>query len=114
MNPLISIILATFNASDTLTDAIKSVIAQEYKTWELLIIDDGSTDRTVHVAKELGVHHIHQLPTNRGLAIAFSRGLETALAAGADIIVNTDGDNQYVGADIAKLVAPIMAAWWKT
>ena len=76
---------------------------------EVLVIDDGSQDRTVEVAQALGVDHILQLPRNMGLATAFSRGLETALALGADIIVNTDGDNQYCGADIAGLVQPILS-----
>ena len=75
---------------------------------ELLVIDDGSTDRTVEVARECGVHHVVSHDVNRGLARAFMTGIEASLRAGADIIVNTDADNQYVGADIAKLVAPIL------
>lgn len=76
---------------------------------ELLVIDDGSTDRTAAVAREMGVHHIISFQQNQGLAAAFQAGLEAALAAGADIIVNTDGDNQYYGADVARLVEPILA-----
>ena len=76
---------------------------------ELLVIDDGSTDRTADVARELGVEHIVHLRRNRGLAAAFSAGIDACLHLGADIIVNTDGDNQYSGADIPKLVAPILA-----
>jgi len=75
---------------------------------ELLVIDDGSRDETVRVARSLGVEHIVCHRGNRGLARSFSSGLEYALRAGADIIVNTDGDNQYCGADIAKLVEPIL------
>ncbi len=75
---------------------------------ELLIIDDGSSDRTVEVARELGVHHIVRFPGNRGLARAFKAGLDASLRLGADVIVNTDGDNQYRGEDIAALVAPIV------
>lgn len=76
---------------------------------EVLIIDDGSTDQTIEVARRLGVDHIIRNKRNMGLARTFQRGLDACLDAGADIVVNTDGDNQYVGADIAKLVAPILA-----
>lgn len=75
---------------------------------EYLIVDDGSTDRTVEVARELGVHHIVRNTKNIGLARTFRRALEASLSKGADIIVNTDGDNQYAGADIALLVQPIV------
>jgi glycosyltransferase involved in cell wall biosynthesis len=75
---------------------------------ELLIVDDGSTDRTVEVAKELKVDHIIKNTENRGLARSFQKGLDACLLLGADIIVNTDGDNQYSGLDIPKLVQPIL------
>jgi len=75
---------------------------------ETQIIDDGSTDKTVEVARKLGVTHIVSYVGNKGLGNAFKRGVEHALAAGADIVVNTDGDNQYKGADIARLVIPIV------
>ncbi|MDH5527452.1 MAG: glycosyltransferase family 2 protein [Nitrospirota bacterium] len=75
---------------------------------EYLVIDDGSTDRTSQVARELGVHHVVRFTSNKGLARAFCAGMEYALTHGADIIVNTDADNQYYGPDIEKLVRPIV------
>lgn len=75
---------------------------------EVLVVDDGSTDRTVQVARDLGVQHIVCHKKNLGLAAAFATGLEAALAAGADVIVNTDGDNQYCGADVSALIQPIL------
>jgi len=73
-----------------------------------MVVDDGSTDRTAQVAQELGVQHIVCHKRNRGLAAAFVSGLDAALAAGADVIVNTDGDNQYFGADVETLIQPIL------
>ena len=75
---------------------------------EVLIIDDGSKDKTVEVAKELGVKNFVEMPHNSGLAKAFVAGLNKALSIGADIIVNTDADNQYCADDIEKLVKPIL------
>jgi glycosyltransferase involved in cell wall biosynthesis len=75
---------------------------------EIIIIDDGSTDRTVAVARELGVDHIVRHRNRKGLARAFRTGIDSCLRRGADIIVNTDGDNQYWGGDIPKLIAPIL------
>jgi glycosyltransferase involved in cell wall biosynthesis len=76
---------------------------------EWLIIDDGSIDATTAVARANGVDHIVRLTNNKGLASAFQAGLDACLKLGADVIVNTDADNQYQGADIGKLVAPILA-----
>ena len=76
---------------------------------EYLIINDGSKDNTVEVAMKWGVHHVVNFRTNRGLAKGFMAGLDACLKNGADIIVNTDADNQYVGADIEKLIAPILS-----
>jgi glycosyltransferase involved in cell wall biosynthesis len=76
---------------------------------ELLVIDDGSTDRTVEVARECGVQHIVRLTNTKGLAAGFQAGLDACLKLGANIVVNTDADNQYDGADVPKLVAPIIA-----
>jgi glycosyltransferase involved in cell wall biosynthesis len=75
---------------------------------EWLIIDDGSTDRTVEVARELGVEHVVRLTNHKGLAAAFQAGIDAGLKLGADVIVNTDADNQYEGTDIPKLVQPIL------
>ena len=78
------------------------------ETVEWLVIDDGSRDRTVEVAKACGVDHIVRLSHNQGLAKAFMSGLEASLKAGADIIVNTDADNQYCAGDIPQLIQPIL------
>jgi glycosyltransferase involved in cell wall biosynthesis len=79
-----------------------------FETVEWLIIDDGSTDRTIEVAREKGVDHVVRLTKHKGLAAAFQAGLDAGLKLGADVIVNTDADNQYEGTDIPKLVAPIV------
>src|SRR3954463_10729728 len=76
---------------------------------EWLVIDDGSKARTVEVAKQHGVHHIVRLTNNKGLAAGFQAGLDACLKLGADVIVNTDADNQYDASAIPRLVAPILA-----
>lgn len=75
---------------------------------EILVIDDGSTDKTSQVAKKHGVHHIVRHTQNKGLALSFADGIHKALHEGADIIVNTDADNQYPQKDIPKLIKPIL------
>ena len=99
-----------FNEEQTLPQTIADLPTQINGIDEIewLVIDDGSSDNTIEVAKKLGVHHIVINKKNMGLARSFRRGIEAGLKAGADIIVNTDGDNQYVGADISKLVEPIL------
>lgn len=76
---------------------------------ETLVIDDGSTDRTAEVARDAGVTYLLRFPVHLGLARAFSAGLDASLKLGADVIVNTDGDHQYPGAEVGRLVAPILA-----
>jgi glycosyltransferase involved in cell wall biosynthesis len=93
--------------SATLRDLPRSVPGFDIVEW--LVVDDGSTDATVDVARACGVDHVVRLRNHRGLAAAFQAGLDAALKLGADVVVNTDGDNQYSAADIAKLVAPIVA-----
>ena len=99
-----------FNEEDqlpgTLADLPRELPGIDAIEW--LVIDDGSVDRTVEVARENGVDHIVRLTNNKGLASAFQAGLDAALKLGADIVVNTDADNQYKGSDIGKLVAPIL------
>ena len=91
----------------TLSELPRQVAGVDEVEW--LIINDGSRDRTVEVAQACGVDHIVNLESNQGLAKGFMAGIEASLKAGADIIVNTDADNQYCAADIPKLIAPILA-----
>ncbi len=91
----------------TLADLPRKVTGFDEVEW--LVIDDGSTDRTVEVARDCGVDHIVKLTNNKGLASAFQAGMDAALKLGADVIVNTDADNQYSAADIPALVAPIVS-----
>jgi glycosyltransferase involved in cell wall biosynthesis len=91
----------------TLADLPREVAGFDSVEW--LVIDDGSTDRTIEVAREHGVDHIVRLTNNKGLAAGFQAGLDACLKLGADVIVNTDADNQYDASAIPRLVAPILA-----
>ncbi|NGX87083.1 glycosyltransferase [Rahnella sp. Lac-M11] len=101
-----------FNESETLAIALNSLPrhVEGFDCVEWLIIDDGSLDNTAEVAKNNGVDHIIKHKTNKGLAYAFMTGIDACLKLGADVIVNTDADNQYNADDIPKLVAPILAS----
>lgn len=90
----------------TLADLPRAVPGVDVVEW--LVVDDGSSDRTAEVARELGVDHVVSHPRNRGLAAAFQTGLDAALRAGADVVVNTDADNQYDAACIPDLVGPVV------
>jgi len=100
-----------YNEAQTLPDTLNSLpkTIAGIQQIEVLVIDDGSTDDTYNLAKELGVDHVLRLQNHIGLAGVFVAGLEASLQQGADIIVNTDADNQYYGEDIPKLIEPILA-----
>ncbi len=99
-----------YNEEETLPQTVADIPRQiaGIDTVEILVIDDGSTDRTVETARAIGVDHIVSNTINQGLARTFRHGLDECLRLGADIIVNTDGDNQYAGKDIPKLIQPIL------
>ncbi len=99
-----------YNEAETLSATVAALprTVEGFDRVEVLIIDDGSIDDTVKVAEASGVDHVVRLPRNQGLARAFVAGLEACLARGADVIVNTDADNQYCADDLPALVAPIL------
>jgi glycosyltransferase involved in cell wall biosynthesis len=92
---------------DTLRDIPRSIPG--FDRVEVLVVDDGSTDRTIEVARANGVEHVVRFTRRKGLAAAFMAGLDASLKLGADVIVNTDADNQYPGHEIPRLLAPILA-----
>ena len=99
-----------FNEADTLPKTLKQLpkAVNGFDQVEFLVVDDGSTDNTPIAAREAGAHHIVHLSRHMGLAQAFAHGLDASLRLGADVIVNTDADNQYPAEDICKLVKPIL------
>ncbi len=108
--PKLIIQIPCFNEEEALPITLSSLprAVEGFDAVEILVIDDGSTDGTVRVAREHGTHHVVSLGVNQGLARAFMVGIETSLLLGADVIVNTDGDNQYSAECIPDLVAPIL------
>ena len=102
--------IPAFNEESTIAQTLRDIPKKidGITSIETLVIDDGSSDTTVDAARKAGATHVIQLKTHRGLAAAFVAGIDAALRLGADVIVNTDADNQYAGADIARLVAPIV------
>jgi glycosyltransferase involved in cell wall biosynthesis len=100
-----------FNEAESLAATLKDIPRNipGFEHVELLVINDGSTDDTEGVARFCGVDHIVNFTRNQGLARAFLAGLDACIKLGADVIVNTDGDNQYMSADIPLLIAPILA-----
>ncbi|HEX7421670.1 MAG TPA: glycosyltransferase family 2 protein [Thermoanaerobaculia bacterium] len=102
--------IPAFNEEATIAQALRDIPKKidGITSIETLVVDDGSTDNTTEVARKAGATHIVQLKTHRGLSAAFVAGIDAALRLGADVIVNTDADNQYSGADIARLVTPIV------
>jgi glycosyltransferase involved in cell wall biosynthesis len=102
--------IPAYNEEATIAEVVCAVprVISGIDRVEVLLVDDGSTDRTVECAQNAGADHILSLPYNRGLAFAFQAGLDACLRQGADIIVNTDGDNQYPGEQIAALIKPIL------
>ncbi|HVG24083.1 MAG TPA: glycosyltransferase family 2 protein [Thermoanaerobaculia bacterium] len=101
--------IPAYNEEGTIAQALRDLPKriEGVTSIETLVIDDGSSDKTVEVARSAGATHILQLKTHRGLSAAFVAGIDAALRLGADVIVNTDADNQYAAADIARLVSPI-------
>src|SRR5437899_1398617 len=102
--------IPAYNEEETIAQTLRDIPKKidGIASIETLVIDVGSIDHTADAARKAGASHVVQLKTHRGLSSAFVAGVDAALRLGADIIVNTDADNQYSGADIPKLVAPIV------
>jgi glycosyltransferase involved in cell wall biosynthesis len=102
--------IPAFNEEKTIALTLRDIPKRVdgFTSVETLVIDDGSSDKTADAARKAGATHLVQLRNHRGLSAAFVAGIDAALRLGADVIVNTDADNQYAAADIAKLVAPIV------
>jgi glycosyltransferase involved in cell wall biosynthesis len=102
--------IPAYNEEKTIAQTLRDIPRKidGFTSIETLVIDDGSIDDTASEARKAGANHVVQLKTHRGLSSAFVAGVDAALRLGADIIVNTDADNQYAGSDIPKLVAPIV------
>lgn len=99
-----------FNEETTLPEVVAGLPRQidGVDAIEYMVVDDGSSDRTVEVARQLGIHHVLSMGSNRGLAVAFLQGVQRCVELGADIIVNTDGDNQYDGGCLPELIRPVL------
>jgi len=106
----VSVVIPTYKREKLLVNCLRSLSLQTYpkESFEVIVINDGSTDKTVNIAKENGVDHILNFYNNKGLAKAFMGGLIESLKLGADIIVNLDADNQYCAEDIPRLIEPIL------
>jgi Glycosyltransferases involved in cell wall biogenesis len=102
--------IPAFNEEATIAQTLRDIPKKidGITSVETLVVDDGSSDNTATAARKAGATHVVQLKTHRGLASAFLAGINASLQFGADIIVNTDADNQYAGSDIPKLIAPIV------
>src|SRR2546430_3643622 len=102
--------IPAYNEEKTIAQTLRDIPRKidGFASIETLVIDDGSIDDTASEARKAGANHVVQLKTHRGLSSAFVAGIDAALRLGANVVVNTDADNQYQGADIARLVAPII------
>ena len=101
-DPKVSVLMSVYNGEKYLREAVESILNQTFRDFEFIIIDDGSTDATSEIAKTHGADVVVKLTQNKGLAVAFQAGLDASLQLGADVIVNTDADNQYSAADIPR------------